>query len=274
MRRRNAFTLVELLVVVGIISVLIAMLLPAMSKAREHAKRVQCASNLRQNGLALMMYADDNAGWFPTGDWDSANLIYAHSGNFPDTTIAVDGKLLFKRYGMNLKTLTCPSGHYQAKFWNNIRPLVISYFYNCGYGNSLAAPGSHWMGHWFEILENYPSTDRPVPRRQMIKKGEDTALMTDMYLPQNAINWYGGVPQQWLMASFAGDENSGPAHPLLPGSHLKPGTNYSAGLNVLSIDGSVRWFEQIKAVVKGNPAYRWDARPRQRYQHYYHVMYW
>jgi prepilin-type N-terminal cleavage/methylation domain-containing protein/prepilin-type processing-associated H-X9-DG protein len=70
MKNRRAFTLVELLVVIGIIAVLISMLLPALNKARMQAKRVQCSSNLRQCGVSLLMYAQENNGWIvPVGAW-------------------------------------------------------------------------------------------------------------------------------------------------------------------------------------------------------------
>src|SRR3954468_13910499 len=63
--RKHGFTLVELLVVVGIIAILIAILLPALSKAREQSIRTQCASNLRSWGQAYQQYANNNRGNFP-----------------------------------------------------------------------------------------------------------------------------------------------------------------------------------------------------------------
>ncbi|HEY1684339.1 MAG TPA: type II secretion system protein [Tepidisphaeraceae bacterium] len=64
-KRRSAFTLVELLVVIGIITVLIAIILPALNKARAAALEIVCASNLHQFGLGIQMYADANRGDLP-----------------------------------------------------------------------------------------------------------------------------------------------------------------------------------------------------------------
>jgi prepilin-type N-terminal cleavage/methylation domain-containing protein len=73
----SGFTLVELLVVIGIIAVLITLLMPALTRARRQAETVQCQSNMRQVGLALLMYADQYSGvLFPANNGWSNQLVY------------------------------------------------------------------------------------------------------------------------------------------------------------------------------------------------------
>lgn len=68
MKKRAQFTLIELLVVIAIIAILAAMLLPALAKAREKAREISCVNNLKNIGLYLKLYIDDNSGVIPCGN--------------------------------------------------------------------------------------------------------------------------------------------------------------------------------------------------------------
>ncbi|MEX1015487.1 MAG: DUF1559 domain-containing protein [Phycisphaeraceae bacterium] len=95
--RRTAFTLIELLVVISIIALLIALLLPALQGARAAARRIACASNLRQAAIGVYVYAEDNKEFLPPGTGTDRGF-----DNLPDSTFPYGNSLRFMSWGRHL----------------------------------------------------------------------------------------------------------------------------------------------------------------------------
>jgi prepilin-type processing-associated H-X9-DG protein/prepilin-type N-terminal cleavage/methylation domain-containing protein len=152
-----AFTLIELLVVIGIVGLLAAMLMPALRKARESARTTKCAGNLRQLGLAMQMYLDEQGRYFPFSEIvPNGRLWYFgleqpfNPGGAPGTRKLDLTKAKLYPYFQTVHGIeVCPSYDYRSPKWRQ-KFETVSYGY--GYNEALKGKSTSDIARPAEIV--------------------------------------------------------------------------------------------------------------------------
>jgi len=207
---RRAFSLIELLVVIGIIAILIAMLFPTISKSREQAKAVQCASQLRQLGQAIHNYASNNQGMTPM--WSTTHIYPDGSSPLDDPGLGWTERLIPYFARPDSPVYSCPAFGAEHR---------INYFLE-----------SHWM--WITQRKRSIQISQMKMSSQFVMSGDCTAAL-----------WY-PPPFGIQPADYDDCDKDDATKPALLFANDSGGLNvHRAGNNVLFADGHVDLFRKF-----------------------------